>query len=653
MNFRALCVSVFSALVMALPLASAQGQQWYDVLMQKGIAARAQSERFALPLPDMGQEDFTFTTWFKTEQPGVILSVSGAGAKGHGFGKLLYVPKGKLQLEVCSVGILRGKVRVLDGKWHHVAVVGGQGIFSMYLDGVLEDKKNCRKTVGDRGGWVFKFGGFPHAKGTYEGLLDDACFFGRQLKAAEIARLAASKTAPAIEGLLAHWPMDGKVGDRLSGRRTVTTIGKIEHPPGRNAQAAQFTRGDLIEFKALSLRKSHPDNIAFDAVLASASEADKAQMRQERNFGIWRPGWSSISPGKMALRYAWAFETQMKSDHPAAHVKALDDIVAKAKSQDDLARVRTLYSRLVQRELLLQAARAERLDALQKAIDRMASAPETKTLATAYQSGFDTIRAKKDRWLSLGIDKSLETSFDIAPWRAELAALRRKMMLMDNPLRNFDKILFAKRSTFTSSHFYTDHIDGARRLGGNLSILDLKSGKVTDLLGEMSRGTFGRFDLSFDATKVVFDWKGGPDKGFRIYEVSIDGTGLRQLTFDPKDEKARVKKYDRNPGRRGAYHHQTDDMHPCYLPGGGIIFTSSRCEYGKHRDGCCKSLILLALVTKSLVINDVVSSHVISCVVRDSHLLSALLTHCVNHFQAVVAISPHMEKTHGEKEDRS
>ena len=28
------------------------------------------------------------------------------------------------------------------------------------------------------------------------------------------------------------------------------------------------------------------------------------------------------------------------------------------------------------------------------------------------------------------------------------------------------------------------------------------------------------------------------------------------------------------------YHHGTDDMHPCYLPDGGIAFVSTRCQYG-------------------------------------------------------------------------
>jgi len=74
-------------------------------------------------------------------------------------------------------------------------------------------------------------------------------------------------------------------------------------------------------------------------------------------------------------------------------------------------------------------------------------------------------------------------------------------------------------------------------------------------------------------------------------------------------------------------------------------------EGGKLREGCCKSLIMSVLATKGLVFNDVVSSHVISSVVTDSHVLSALLTHCVNHFQTVVATSPHMEKTHGEEEE--
>ena len=70
-------------------------------------------------------------------------------------------------------------------------------------------------------------------------------------------------------------------------------------------------------------------------------------------------------------------------------------------------------------------------------------------------------------------------------------------------------------SSKTTSHFYTDFIDGVGNFGGNLCILDTRTGKVTDLLPEMEDGIFGRFDLSFDAKRIVFDWKKAPREGFR------------------------------------------------------------------------------------------------------------------------------------------
>ncbi len=72
---------------------------------------------------------------------------------------------------------------------------------------------------------------------------------------------------------------------------------------------------------------------------------------------------------------------------------------------------------------------------------------------------------------------------------------------------------------------------------------------------------------------MVFAWKRSAEEGYRIYEVNVDGTGLRQLTFPP-DESGLVDKY------RAIYHHGTDDMQPCYLPDGGICFISTRCQYG-------------------------------------------------------------------------
>ena len=54
--------------------------------------------------------------------------------------------------------------------------------------------------------------------------------------------------------------------------------------------------------------------------------------------------------------------------------------------------------------------------------------------------------------------------------------------------------------------------------------------------------------------------------GYRIYEADIDGKNLRQLTFPEADDTELQKRYG----------YGTNDMHPCYLPDGSIIFTSTR-----------------------------------------------------------------------------
>ena len=94
-------------------------------------------------------------------------------------------------------------------------------------------------------------------------------------------------------------------------------------------------------------------------------------------------------------------------------------------------------------------------------------------------------------------------------------------------------------------------------------------------------GVIGKFNLSFDAKRIVFGWKASEWEGFRIYEANIDGSGVRQITFPPDDEELRIKKYDQSGYLKFAkiYHHQTDDMHPCYLPDGGFAFISTRCQF--------------------------------------------------------------------------
>jgi hypothetical protein len=144
-----------------------------------------------------------------------------------------------------------------------------------------------------------------------------------------------------------------------------------------------------------------------------------------------------------------------------------------------------------------------------------------------------------------------------------------------------EQVAFVKRATYTSNHYYTEYINSAWLPGGNLCVLNLKSGKVRDLLPQMTNGVFERFDVSFDAKKIVFAWKRAAQEGYRLFEVGVDGRHLRQLTFPPPDEADLVRNYRVFPH----YHHGTDDMQPCYLPDGGIAFISTRCQFGILCDG--------------------------------------------------------------------
>lgn len=134
--------------------------------------------------------------------------------------------------------------------------------------------------------------------------------------------------------------------------------------------------------------------------------------------------------------------------------------------------------------------------------------------------------------------------------------------------QGIDKLVFVRRFTLTCSHVYTEHVDARWTPGGGLCILDLKTGAVTDLLPDLAGGVTNRFDISHDARRIIFDYKKGAKEGYRIYEVNVDGSGLRQLTFPTADSAEIAQRLNRD----------TNDMHPCYLPDGDIVFTSTRCR---------------------------------------------------------------------------
>jgi hypothetical protein len=169
------------------------------------------------------------------------------------------------------------------------------------------------------------------------------------------------------------------------------------------------------------------------------------------------------------------------------------------------------------------------------------------------------------------------------PVRAALDGLKHRALVQENPLLKNQKILFARRYTYDSQHYYDDYYHGPTQWGGNLAELDLATGKTRELVPQLSGGIFDRYDLSRDGQRVLFGYRAPKPEGYRIWEQKLDGSGLRQLTFPPADEDERIARhsgYSKEALQKDPrlYGHWTDDMHPCYLPDGRIVFVSSRSE---------------------------------------------------------------------------
>ena len=227
---------------------------------------------------------------------------------------------------------------------------------------------------------------------------------------------------------------------------------------------------------------------------------------------------------------------------------------------------------------------------------RAALAALSRTHPTEYPAA--ELLAELDRYqqrVAAGIAARLDPADPAtAALMAEMPQMQRRMLVDLNPLLRDREILFVKRYTYNSKHYYDD-FQQISRWGGNLCVLSMGDGTVRQLVPELQGGVFDRYDLSFDGRRVAFGYRRPQPEGFRIWEVNVDGSGLRQVTRPPDDEEERIEKYGKTSfgesyyGLMG-YRFWTDDVHPCYLPDGGLCFASTRSE----RSVLCTPLHFLA-----------------------------------------------------------
>ena len=148
-----------------------------------------------------------------------------------------------------------------------------------------------------------------------------------------------------------------------------------------------------------------------------------------------------------------------------------------------------------------------------------------------------------------------------------------RSLAMQNPLLDFDEILFVKRAPTLFPHVSDQYYGWFSRGGGGLYILSGFKGddpQIRCITEDWPEGNFLRPDLSYDGSKVVFAWcrfyphvaeiankmlreEMPEDSFYHIFEINLDGTGLRQLT-----------------------HGYYNDFDARYLPNDDIIFMSTR-----------------------------------------------------------------------------
>lgn len=139
-----------------------------------------------------------------------------------------------------------------------------------------------------------------------------------------------------------------------------------------------------------------------------------------------------------------------------------------------------------------------------------------------------------------------------------LAVRRAKRRIaMHNPAVDFSELLLIDQPYPGSSEWTHEavHRMGHRAVpGGRLLILDgLHPGGRVRQLFPPKPGSFWRPELSYDGKQVLFCYKPHDEKSFHLYEMNLDGSGLRQLTDS-----------------------EYDDIDPIYLPDGHIMFTTTR-----------------------------------------------------------------------------
>ena len=185
----------------------------------------------------------------------------------------------------------------------------------------------------------------------------------------------------------------------------------------------------------------------------------------------------------------------------------------------------------------------------------------TGELATAVAQATEAIGAWRKQLQAAIVNKTVATCPAADPTLDFLAKTSPRLVAQRLRAAGVERVLFTQRTAMNTGHWYESFgypCDNPNRwmkhTRSRLVILELGTLKETELLAD-PQGGIRDACLSFDAQRILFAHRPAAENRNHLYEMNVDGTGLRQIT-------------------RG----DDDDIEPAYLPDGDIVFCSSRCR---------------------------------------------------------------------------
>ncbi|NOX53748.1 MAG: hypothetical protein GXP27_04800, partial [Planctomycetes bacterium] len=276
----------------------------------------------------------------------------------------------------------------------------------------------------------------------------------------------------------------------------------------------------------------------------------------------------------------WAY--RIAAELPHQWNAAVQSLIAKVRTADDVRPLLELYDLDRQRrDMLARLPLLFNPAALRRAVkDLSKTYPETFHLPDGFDRTLARYAQQRDQVLkALQTGRPAEIKTALA--RAEQMIAWARSILLANPLLDFDELLVLKRKLppDDNKHVYwrwgqrygltvnwscdfrpknppiAPHWDDAL-----VALAWRQAGQPMRTIYKPPKGHMIQHpELHWDADRLLFTAP-GPKGAFQVFEINLDGTGLRQITCDTGPD--------------------VDNGDPCYLPDGRIIFNSTRLFIG-------------------------------------------------------------------------